>query len=144
MAPKHRLFQARFSATLLRSAALAISLLVLASPTRSEVLDLYCKGEGTEQAWSLLIDTDKRTVKVTNGDDNTFTYDPNAFVTHKVIVSSGSITWEAPMDCGSGFNPCSRETRLDRIGGTLRSTRTDKFGSQPSGSASCRRATQKF
>lgn len=144
MTVKSRFFQASFSTNLLRSTVLAMMLIVPASPARSEVLDLYCKSEGNGNAWSLLIDTDKRTVtKTING--NSFTFDPNAFVTHEVIVSRDSIKWKAPSDCGAAYIPCREEGLLDRIGGTVGVNVIDRFGQNHGGSSgSCRRATQKF
>jgi hypothetical protein len=144
MALKPRLFRANFPAALLRSTALAVAFLVQVSPARSEVLDLYCKNESNEPAMTLLIDTDARTVTTTRY-GNTSTVNPNAFASHKVIVSREFIKWYTPTDCGIGFNPCREEGVLDRIGGTVSVTATDKFGDRAGGYAgSCRRATQKF
>ena len=144
MTVKSRFFQASFSTNLLRSTVLAMMLIVPASPARSEVLDLYCKNESSEPAMTLLIDTDARTVTTTRY-GNTSTVNPNAFASHKVIVSREFIKWYTPADCGIGFNPCREEGVLDRIGGTVSVTATDKFGDRAGGYAgSCRRATQKF
>lgn len=144
MALKSILFQASISATLLRSAVLAIALLVQASPARSEVLDLYCKNESNETAMTLLIDTDARTVTSTiYGITNTV--NPNAFASHKVIVSREFIKWYRPTDCGVANNPCREEGVLDRIGGTVDVTAIGRSGDNWGGYAgSCRRATQKF
>jgi hypothetical protein len=54
--------QANFSATLLRGAAIAIALLVPASPARSETIDLTCASTESSSNVRIQIDTEQRTV----------------------------------------------------------------------------------
>jgi hypothetical protein len=138
MAPLSRFFQASFSAALLRSAALAIALLVPASPARSETLDLACASTGAGDSFyfpnpniRLLIDTGRSTVTEISiegaGQSN-----PLA-----ATISDQLIKYSGPLPGNSDY---SLVGTLDRIAGTL--SRTIK--GVASHNYACRRATQKF
>lgn len=131
MTPKSKLFQAGFSA------ALAIAFLVLASPVRSETIDLTCAltGEGNVTI-RLLIDTDRRAVtEISVGAFGPSTSDPLT-----ATISDQFIKYSGPLP---GNNAYSCEGTLDRIAGTLnRTIRGGNYFSQQS--FACRRATQKF
>lgn len=140
MAPKSRFFHASFSATLLRSGALAIALLVLASPARSETIDLACASTSEDGvAIRLLIDTDHSTVtEIRVGANGPFKSNP-----YTAKISDQFINYSGPL---AGNSDYSFEGTLDRIAGTLNGTILPGPGKSYSSrqSFACRRATQKF
>ena len=136
-------FRENFSATLLRSAALA--LLVLASPARSETIDLTCTSTGAGPSFlfpganvRLLIDTGGSTVtEIRNeGGSGAFKSDPLA-----AKVSDQFIEYSGPLPGNSDYWLMGT---LDRIVGTLRRTIRYPRGGVESDNYACRRATQKF
>lgn len=142
MAPKSRLFQASFSAALLQSAALAIALIVPASPVRSETLDLACAstGEGPSHNIRLKIDTDRRIVMEIglSGAFGEFNSPPYA-----ATISEQFIKYEGP---GAGNSDYLQVGTIDRIAGTYNRILTHKASGHTAANSNyaCRRATQKF
>ena len=134
-----RIFQTSFSKTLLRSAALAIVLLVQASPSHSEMIDLTCTftSSGHNGNIRLLIDTDHNTVTKfyigVFGPTHSSPY--TATITPQFIQFSGRF---------AGNSDYSVEGILDRIAGTFNETVVGSNGRQELLSYACRRATQKF
>lgn len=136
MIPKSKLFQAGFSAVL------AVTLIVSASPARSETLDLACAstGEGSgHKNIRLKIDTDRKIVTEIglSGAFGEFNSPPYA-----ATVSEQFIKYKGP---GAGNSDWVQEGTIDRIAGTYYRIQTHKLS--PSSQATnyaCRRATQKF
>ena len=144
MAPKHRLFQARFSATLLRSAALAISLLVPASPTRAEVVTLICQNEFSGlgkwgSSFTLRIDYDRKIVDFLLSDGT-------VALTSVATISESDVRWywdnskwDYESDKAQGFMG-----GLNRLSGEGWAYFATRQVAQHNMSGPCRRATQKF
>ena len=133
MAPESRFFRASFPTALLPSAALAIALIVQASPARSEMIDLTCAstGEGGG-AMRLLVDTDRSTgTEIRVVGLGPFKSDPYA-----ATISAQFIKYEGRFPGNQNYDYTAT---LDRIAGTLISGR---FGHPQT--YACRRATQKF
>ncbi len=125
-----RLFRASFSAAVLQGAALAIALIVPASPARSETIDLACvpAGETKRPLGRIQIDTDHRTALV---DEAQYAVS---------VISDQFITLEV-----SYPNNGSRTVTVDRIAGTAQLTRVlENGGFFYRDSYACRRATKKF
>ncbi len=137
MTPKSRFFQARFSATLLKSAAIAVALLVQASPARAEVVTLICQNDYRSQvgmpgpsSFTLRINYDQKVVEL--------------------LSPSGTVQFSAAASITeSDVQWLSDEER--RFSGTLNRLsgesfvwyyETESMLKQVSGP--CRRATQKF
>lgn len=142
MALKSRFFRASFSATLLRSAALAISLLVLVSPAHSATLDLACVSTGAGDSFlfpnpniRLLIDTDGSTVTEISIEG------PGQSNPLAATISDQFIKYSGPLPGNSDY---SLVGTLDRIAGTLGRTIKIPTGGAASQNYACRRATQKF
>ena len=142
-----RFFQARFPATLLRSTGLAIALIVLASPARSETLDLACATTDRDYNIRIQIDTDRRNITAVADFANWPVVITRANGDSRYIITTISDQFIKFTDKTAG----SYEERagnygegtLDRIAGTLH------FENFSSGSTSrsdwaCRRATKKF
>lgn len=86
MVPKSRFFQGNFSATLLRSVALAIALIVTASPARAEVVTLVCQPESGD-SFTLRVDYDRKTVEYLS--PNGSSGGPAA-----ATITEGNVTWD--------------------------------------------------
>jgi hypothetical protein len=132
-----RFFQASFPATLLRSTALAIALIVLASPARSEMIDLTCAGteSSSNSNVRIQIDTEQRTVVETWG-TGTAQYRTTMISDQFIKFSDQNMH-----DSDDVFS----EGTLDRIAGTLSINSTNSKGFIFSSNRwTCRRATQKF
>lgn len=128
MAPKARFFQAGFSA------ALAIALLMSASPAHAEVVTLVCKNEsgsfGTDDSFTLQVDYDRKIVGLLRS-DGTANYSAPAMITE------GSVEW------GPSYETRVFAGSLDRLSGkgSVVWPSADPFARM---SGPCRRATQKF
>lgn len=148
MAPKSRFFHASFSATLLRSGALAIALLVQASPARSETLDLACanthESGGTIR---LQIDTERRNFTAVADFANwpVVITRPSGDSRYNITTISDQFIKFTDKRAGSYEERTGnyREGTLDRIAGTLHLEDFRPGLTIPSDWA-CRRATQKF
>lgn len=131
MAPVSRFFQASFSA------ALAIALLVMASPARSETIDLACVGtnEGNTNTVRLLIDTNlSRVTEIwSSGKPYPFT------------ASTMSDQFIRYFDPAVNDNQDSAEITIDRFAGIyVRENKTASGKYLGTSRYACRRATQKF
>jgi len=138
MAPKSRFFHASISAALLRSVALAIALIVQASPARAETATLVCQQESaphnTESggSFTLRVDYDRKIVDFLRS-DGVVSYSAAATITE------GDVQWETDLTKARAFMG-----KLNRLSGQGNATYWDdrQFMHQMSGP--CRRATQKF
>ncbi len=138
MAPESRLFQANFSAALLRSAALAIALLVPASPARAEVVTLVCQQESvgafTESggSFTLRVDYDRKIVDLLRSDGT-------VRLSAAAMITVGDVQWETDLTKAHAFMGI-----LNRISGQGSATYWDDRNLMHQMSGPCRRATQKF
>jgi len=144
MAPKSRLFQKNFSAASLRSTALAIVLIVTASPARAEVVTLLCQNEAQPgSTFTLQVDYDRKTVAdvYSNG---------TLGGTVAATITESEVTWDhidEHVEVFKGnWGRFQFAGSLNRLSGQGRVTYWRMDTSQPSWSMSgpCRRATQKF
>jgi len=142
MASKFRFFQANFSATLLRSAAIAIALLVQAAPARAQVVTLICQnnnaGSSKEfNSFTLRINYDQKVVELLSP-SGTVWFSEAARITESEVqwfrVDSSGFILEG------GFS--GTLNRLSGEGSTGFPSQSGAFRIQMSGP--CRRATQKF
>lgn len=137
MAPKSGLFQASFSAALLRSAALAIVLIVQAPLARAEVVTLVCKNEsgslGTADSFMLRVDYDRKTIDMLRS-DGTAQYSAAATITE------GVVEWGNRKDYGIFRGELNRLSGQGFVAFPVKGMSTGE-GSM---SGPCRRATQKF
>lgn len=140
MVPKSRFFQENFSATLLRSVALAIALIVTASPARAEVVTLVCQNqlEGGG-SFTLQVDYDRMIV-------NLLSSDGTIIVSAEAKISASDVKWywdNSKWDYSSpkaqGFT--GGLNRLSGEGGMTYYERQTVFHNMV---GPCRRATQKF
>jgi hypothetical protein len=133
MAPVSGFFQTSFSSAPLRSAALAISLLVLASPARAEVVSLVCQSESGS---SMTIQIDYGRMIVVFVEDGTI-YDGGPAAVAATITEN-HVRWSS-----DGFGGV-----LNRLSGqagvNYRLTYHNGGSVRKSFSGPCRRATQKF
>jgi len=127
---------------LLRSAALAVALLVQASPARAEVVTLICQGESIEpqhRAWgtsfTLRINYDQKIVDLL-GPNGTVWFSAAATITES------SVSWDK-WNYSSGYAPGFMGS-LNRLSGHGLATFRYENESMRSMSGPCRRATQKF
>jgi hypothetical protein len=132
MTPKSRFFQASFAA------ALAIALIVPASPARAEVITLVCTNESSGGgSFTLRVDYDRNIVDMPNSADM-----PNsigtAYYSAAATITKDDVTWDINTDRifrGS----------LNRLSGQGTVSFAKNDGSRTLGlSGPCRRATQKF
>jgi hypothetical protein len=138
MAPRSGFFQASFSATLLRSAAIAIALNVQASPAHAEAITLVCQNHGPTPGggtFTLRVDYDRKNVALLRS-DGTVRYSAAATITQ------GNVTWKAVLGNEKFF-----DGSLNRISGQGVANFPVPFAGQimmGGMSGPCRRATQKF
>lgn len=131
MTPHFGFFQASFPAALLRSVALAIALLMQASPARSESIDLACTADGGHSA-RILIDTDNRSVAWV-GESG-----PSQQVV--TMMSEQFIKFGDKR----GYDQISSEMTIDRVAGTMFLEQTYQGRQHATLRFVCRRATRKF
>ena len=137
MASKFRFFQASFSATLLKSAALAVALLVQASPARAEVVTLICQnnydnkaGSQGPSSFTLRINYDQKLVELLNPSGS-------VWFSEAARITESDVRWdsnEGALFMGS----------LNRLSGEGVASFMQKGGRLRVMSGPCRRATQKF
>jgi hypothetical protein len=139
MAPKSRLFQASFPATLLQSAALAIALLVPASPARAEVVTLVCQHE-TGISVTIRVDYDRNIVDLLKSDGT-------ASFSSAAQITEGAVKWEVLVNNANGqhfFGTLNRLTgQLSNMSYPVDDVKPGFYYSRGM-SGLCRRATQKF
>ena len=133
MMPKFRFFQSSFSATLLKSAALAVALLVQASPARAEVVTLICQhnaGPGHNISFTLRINYGQKVVEFLSpsgtvwfsavasitDSDLRWNYQKRGHFTGSLNRLSGEGVVEYPADGNNPstdqlFGPCRRATQ---------------------------------
>ena len=138
-----RFFQARFPATLLRSTVLAIALIVLASPARSETLDLACATTDHDYNIRIQIDTDRRNITAVADFANWPVVITKANGDSRYIITTISDQFIKFTDKTDDITGHFGEGTLDRIAGTLH---FENFSSGSTGRSdwACRRATKKF
>jgi hypothetical protein len=151
MALKSKFFQASFSTTVLRSAALAIALLIQTSPARAETLALTCEstaeGSGTQFYRSPVkfqVDLDQRIIRFLDSGGSTIASTTDVLSnsrTHSVRITDSSIKWL--LADSEGFPYFAG--LIDRDSGNTEVSWVSKsraFSNVFQGR--CRRATQKF
>lgn len=146
MAPKFGFKQAGFSATLLRGAALAIALIVSASPARAEPVTLSCRdaGPGT---WTFRINY--ATGRIEELAASGKAYDDRVAT---ATISPNAIRWsiDQPSSYLTGDNVRHQsiehwEGHIDRLSGTgWVQSYYQNFSHSVPVSITCRQATQKF
>jgi len=146
MALVSRILQANLPATLLRIAALAVALLVPASPAHAEVVTLVCLPQ-SGNSFTLRIDYDRRTVDLLEPDGRSY------FAPAAATITEGSVTWDRRFEREEVLKGYWGHYRfagsLNRLSGEGRFTfwrNTEGREEQivNSNSGLCRRATQKF
>lgn len=142
MTTKSGFFHASFSTAALRSAVLAMALIMQASPARSETLDLACVSTGAGDSFlfpnpniRLLIDTGRSTV-IEISIEGAGQSNPLA-----ATISDQFIRYSGPLPGNSDY---SLVGTLDRVAGTLGRTIKIPTGGGAGQNYACRRATQKF
>ncbi len=147
MTPESRFFQASFSAAVLRSAALAIALLVLASPTRAEPVTLSCRADAGSETLTLRINYATGLVEQLAPSGKAYT---NRVAT--AAISQNAIVWsiDQPSSYLTGDGVTHQTTehwegRIDRLSGTgwTQSHQEGLYRNLPV-DITCRQATQKF
>jgi len=141
MTPKFRFFQARFSATLLRCVALAVALLVQASPARAEVVTLVCQNNAASQhpplpvdsLFTLRINYDQKVVELLNSNGS-------ARESAAARITESTVEWD------SGKHPRfgGEVNRLSGEGVVVFPYWVGNLHTTSRMSGPCRRATQKF
>jgi hypothetical protein len=146
MAQVSRLFRTSFSTSLLRSAALAIALLVQASPARAEPVTLSCRTDAGSQTWTFRINYATGRVEELGPSGEAYT---NRIAT--ATISPNAIIWsiDQPSSYRTGDDVIHQTTEhweghIDRLSATgwMRSQQGD-FPT-PAVDFTCRQATQKF
>ena len=139
MVQKSGFFQARLSAAVLRSAALAIALLVQASPSRAEPVTLSCRSDISE-IWTLRINYKTGLVErlASSG---------KVYYAAAATISPNAIVWSIEFLDDDGTNPPATarwKGNIDRLSGTgwIQFYRLPFFDGPVS--VTCRQATQKF
>ena len=147
MSSNFRFFQASFSATLLKSAALAIALLVQASPARAEVVTLVCQQSEANQAqlawgssFTLRINYDQKIVYLL-GPDGSVWFSAAATITESDVRWGN---WALDNRDDATGNPLGFLGSLNRLSGEGVASFMQKGGRLRVMSGPCRRATQKF
>lgn len=139
MVPKFRFFQAGFSATLLWCAALAIALLVPASPARAEVVTLVCQHESSISV-TIRVDYDRKIVDLLQSDGT-------ARFSSAAQITEGTVEWDVLVNNANGqhfFGTLNRFTgQLSNMSYPVDDVKAGHFYSRGM-SGQCRRATQKF
>ncbi len=145
MAPVSRYIQTSFSTAVLRSAALAIALIVPASPAHSETLDL--SGANTRESGGgipLHVYTDRRNITAVADFANwpvVITSPSGGDTRYHITTISDQFIKFTEKRTGSTDNLIGEGT-LDRIAGTLHLK--DFFDLTVPSDWACRRATKKF
>ena len=148
MAPESRFFRANFSTAALRSTALAIALLVQASPARAEPVTLSCRFEEGQETLTLRINYATGLVEELEPTGKAWTnrIAPNA------SISPNTIAWsiDQPTSYLTGDDVRHQTTEhwaghIDRLSGTgwIQSYRETRYPPNPV-NITCRQATQKF
>ncbi len=144
MTTRSGVFQANFSAAVLRGAALAIALLASASPACAEVVTLVCQ-PASGDSFTLRVDYDRKIVDLLASDGT-------SIVSAAATISESDVNWNAvPKNTGGHQNTAGYHFigSLNRLSGQgyahypeaiLRGTEIVLA----SVSGTCRRATQKF
>ena len=144
MALKSRFFQANFFAAILRSATLAIVLLMSASPASAEVVTLICQNETGGNTFTLRVDYDRKIVDMPNSADMSEPVGTALFSAPATITES-DVSWNLVMENMNGYKFMGGISRLSGIGFVLFPT---KYSNNAMGenhfAGPCRRATQKF
>ena len=144
MALLSRFFQARFSTALLRSAALAIVLLVQTSPVRAEVVTLVCQSE-SGNSMTIRVDYDRKIVDLLRSDGSMQHSAP-------ATITEGAVEWNAAVpSTGEPFDAADPRFMgaLNRLTGQgnvwiARERSRSNEGPWITVIGPCRRATQKF
>jgi len=146
MASKSRFFQAGFSAALLRSVALAIALIVTASPARAEPVTLSCRTDASPATWTFRINYATGLVEQLAPSGNAYT---NRIAT--ATISPNTIAWsiDQPSSYRTGDDVIHQTTEhweghIDRLSAT--GWMQSHQGDFPANIVdfTCRQATQKF
>jgi hypothetical protein len=147
MAQKSGFFQANFSAALLRSAALAVALLVHASPARAEPVTLTCRSDAGPATWTFRIDYATGMIEELAPSGKAY-----ANRVAKATVSPNAIIWsiDQPSSYLTGDNVRHQTTEhweghINRLSATgwVRSYHESLYHSDAV-NITCRQATQKF
>jgi hypothetical protein len=141
MAQVSRLFRESISATLLRSAALAIALIVLASPARAETVTLVCQPQSGD-SFTLRIDYDRAIIEML--EDN-----GAKVMSLPAKITDENVTWDGVHETGRVDRAQNHFWgSLNRLSGQLMFSKelvNDGYRPSPATSVSgCRRATKKF
>ncbi len=146
MTRKSRYFQVGFSATVLRCAALAIALIVTASPARAELVTLSCRTDVGSETFTFRINYATGLVEQLGPSGNAYT---NRLAT--ATISPNAIIWsiDQPSSYLTGDGVTHQTTEhweghIDRLAATgwVESHKGD-FPTHPI-DIICRQATQKF
>lgn len=146
MVPKSRFFQANFSAALLRNAALAIALIVTASPASAEPVTLSCRTDAGPATWTFRINYATGLVEQLAPSGNAYT---NRIAT--ATISPNAIVWsiDQPSSYLTGDGVTHQTTEhweghIDRLSATgwMQSSQGDFPANVVD--FNCRQATQKF
>jgi hypothetical protein len=144
MAPESGFKHASVPATLLRGAALAIALIVLASPARAETVTLVCQQEASPGntvsggSFTLRVDYDRKTVDLLRSDGT-------AYFTAAATITAGDVKWGDWNKVLKGHLIFRGE--LNRLSGQGWAEFPVEYGTTTKRevmSGPCRRATQKF
>jgi len=147
MTPHSRFTRAGFSATLLRSAALAIALLVPASPARAEPVTLSCRTDAGPATWTFRINYATGLVEELAPSGKAYS---NRVA--RATISPNAIVWSInqPSSYLTGDNVRHQTTEhweghIDRLSGTgwIRSYYESLYHNEAV-NITCRQATQKF
>ena len=137
MSSKSKFIQAGFSAPLLRSAVIAIALLVQVSPARAEVVKLVCQAE-SGGSFTLQVNYDRKTVAMLRADGS-------AYFSAAAQITEDQVYWEVVVPDMDEIKFYGGLNRLTGQGGV---TFPVKYPGQTARSESmygpCRRAMQKF
>jgi|GEM_PF-1370061 len=142
MAKKSGFFQARLSAALLRCAALAGALVLLALPAHAEVVTLVCQAELGFSA-TIRIDYDRKTVDLVNSEGSAAYRAP-------ATITEGGVAWNLALpSSGEPLAPAKPHFwgSLNRLSGQglIEYPHADRAARGHAGvTGPCRRATQKF
>ena len=146
MVPKSRFFQANFSVALLRNAALAIALIVTASPASAEPVTLSCRTDDGPATWTFRINYATGRVEQLAPSGEAYS---NRVAT--ATISPNAIVWsiDQPSSYLTGDGVTHQTTEhwegsIDRLSAT--GWMQSHQGDFPTNVANftCRQATQKF
>ena len=138
MSSKSKFSQASFSAHLLRSAVIAIALLVQVSPARAEVVKLVCQIE-SGGSFTLQVDYDRKTVAMLRPDGT-------AYFSAAAQITEDQVYWEVVVPDMDGIKFQGSLNRLTGQGGVMYPITNPNWATAMSQNmyGPCRRATQKF